>query len=119
MQLAHQAVFSLGPLEVRPPTCEVVSPHGREVLQPRVMQVLVALTQARGGVVSRHDLIAQCWDGRLVVKQVGEGNESWGRLAWSQIAELHEGRITVESTPGDGSTFTLFLPVHSPPAPNE
>src|SRR5215213_2017886 len=66
MQLAHQAAFSLGALEVRPPTCEVVSPHGREVLQPRVMQVLVALTRARGAVVSRNDLIADCWEGRVV-----------------------------------------------------
>ncbi|MCO8274894.1 CU044_5270 family protein [Actinoplanes sp. TRM 88003] len=27
-------------------------------------------------------------DGRLVVKEMGQGNEFWGRLAWSQIAEL-------------------------------
>ncbi|MBJ7412976.1 MAG: hypothetical protein JHD15_21835, partial [Phenylobacterium sp.] len=51
MQLAHQAAFSLGALEVRPPTCEVVWRQGREVLQPRVMQVLVALSRAEEAVV--------------------------------------------------------------------
>lgn len=66
MQLAHQAVFSVGLLEVRPPTREAVWDGGREVLQPRVMQVLVALALAGGEVVSRDDLIAQCWDGRIV-----------------------------------------------------
>lgn len=66
MQLAHQAALPIGPLEVRPSTREVVWDGGREVLQPRVMQVLVALGVAGGEVVSRDDLIAQCWDGRIV-----------------------------------------------------
>lgn len=66
MQLAHQAALRLGPLEVRPATREVIGPEGREVLQPRVMQVLVALAQAQGAVVSRDDLIERCWDGRIV-----------------------------------------------------
>jgi len=66
VQLAHQAAVSVGGLEVRPSTREVVWAGGREVLQPRVMQVLVALALAGGEVVSRDDLIAQCWDGRIV-----------------------------------------------------
>lgn len=66
MQLAHQATFALGDLEVIPPTREVISPHGREVLQPRVMQVLVMLAASEGAVISRDDLIATCWNGRVV-----------------------------------------------------
>jgi TolB-like protein/DNA-binding winged helix-turn-helix (wHTH) protein len=66
VQLAHQAALSVGSLEVRPSTREVVWDGGREVLQPRVMQVLVALALAGGEVVSRDDLITQCWDGRIV-----------------------------------------------------
>ena len=66
VSLAHQKPFRLGGLDVRPATREVIWSGGREVLQPRVMQVLVALAQARGEVVSRDDLIADCWDGRIV-----------------------------------------------------
>ena len=66
MQLAHEPTLVLGSLQVRPATREVEWPGGREVLQPRVMQVLVVLARAQGAVVSRDDLIASCWDGRIV-----------------------------------------------------
>jgi TolB-like protein/DNA-binding winged helix-turn-helix (wHTH) protein len=66
MQLAHESALDVGWLQVRPATREVEWPGGREVLQPRVMQVLVVLAQAQGAVVSRDDLIAACWDGRIV-----------------------------------------------------
>ncbi|MEJ0023702.1 MAG: winged helix-turn-helix domain-containing protein [Alphaproteobacteria bacterium] len=61
VSLAHAAPFSLGPLSVRPATREVQSAGGRVVLEPRVMQVLVALARAKGEVVTRDDLIAACW----------------------------------------------------------
>src|ERR1700761_5214671 len=66
MQLAHEAALAVGWLQVSPATREVEWPGGREVLQPRVMQVLVVLAHARGAVVSRDDLIGACWDGRIV-----------------------------------------------------
>lgn len=64
--LAHAAPFSLGPLAVRPATREVAGCGFREVLEPRVMQVLVALARAGGEVVGRDDLTLTCWDGRVV-----------------------------------------------------
>lgn len=66
MRLAHESAFRVGALQVRPATREVAWGGEREVLQPRVMQVLVALARAAGAVVSRDDLIAACWDGRIV-----------------------------------------------------
>lgn len=66
IKLAQIAPFALGELEVHPATCRVTRGGSSESLEPRVMQVLVALAQARGEVVSRDDLILRCWEGRVV-----------------------------------------------------
>ena len=66
MNLAREPGFRLGNLEIRPATRELIHPGGRESLEPRVMSVLIALVQAKGEVVTRDDLSAQCWDGRIV-----------------------------------------------------
>ena len=64
--LAREKPFRLGAVEVRPAAREVIWPAGRERLQPRVMQVLVALARARGEILTRDDLTESCWDGRIV-----------------------------------------------------
>lgn len=66
MNLAREPSFRLGAIEVRPATRELVHPDGRETVEPRVMSVLVHLAQAGGRVVARDDLIAACWEGRVV-----------------------------------------------------
>mgnify|MGYP001112069723 CR=1 FL=1 len=111
MQLAHQAAFTMGPLEVRPSTCEVLAAGRREVLQPRVMQVLVALARARGAVVSRDDLIATCWGGRVVgedaitlvmMKLRKLAARSGGAFAVETVRRVGY-RLTSEGAPGDPS----------------
>ena len=49
-----------------PPACEVEWNGISQTLQRRVMQVLVALAQARGSVVSQSDLVVRCWRGLSV-----------------------------------------------------
>lgn len=66
VDLALEPRFSLGGLAVRPATREAAAASRTQVLEPRVMQVLVALARRRGEVVSRDDLIASCWGGRSV-----------------------------------------------------
>lgn len=67
IELAHAPEFMLGRLTVRPAERELVRDDGaREVVEPRVMQVLIALVDARGGVVTRDALTRRCWDGRVV-----------------------------------------------------
>ncbi len=66
IRLAHIASFRLGPLDIDPPTRQVIRDGKSETLEPRVMQVLVALAQARGTILTRDDLIELCWDGRIV-----------------------------------------------------
>ena len=66
IDLAHIRPFRIGAVEVRPASREVVGGEHREVLEPLVMQVLVALASARGETLSRDDLIGACWGGRAV-----------------------------------------------------
>jgi DNA-binding winged helix-turn-helix (wHTH) protein len=58
--------FRIGAAEVRPGTREVLGPGGREVIEPKVMQVLLMLAAAKGEVVTRDALVSECWDGRAV-----------------------------------------------------
>ena len=64
--LAHIRPFRVGSAQVRPATREVVCGARREILEPRMMQVLVALADANGEILSRDDLVALCWGGRAV-----------------------------------------------------
>jgi DNA-binding winged helix-turn-helix (wHTH) protein/cytochrome c-type biogenesis protein CcmH/NrfG len=65
--LAHEPDFVLGRLRVSPARRELVRGDGaRELLEHRVMQVLVALVQADGNILTRDELTLQCWEGRVV-----------------------------------------------------
>lgn len=67
IELAHEPVFSLGRVTVLPAQRELVGDHGRrEVLEHRVMQVLIALSKAGGAILTRDELFASCWGGRVV-----------------------------------------------------
>ncbi len=68
IDLVHEVGFSIGPMRVHPSTLEVERAGQREAIEPRVMQVLVALHRAGGAVVSKDDLIASCWKGRFVTE---------------------------------------------------
>lgn len=64
--LAHELPFTLGTLRVDPARRQVECDGRRETLEPRVMQVLVALARANGRIVTRDELIDWCWSGRIV-----------------------------------------------------
>lgn len=66
IDLAETPAFGLGPLRVDPAMRTIARGDDQRELQPRVMQVLVALAEARPNVVSREKLIARCWNGRIV-----------------------------------------------------
>src|SRR5690349_12985373 len=63
IDLALEQPFRLGQLAVVPRSRELVAEDGtRRALEPRVMQVLIALARADGATVSREELIQACWN---------------------------------------------------------
>jgi DNA-binding winged helix-turn-helix (wHTH) protein/tetratricopeptide (TPR) repeat protein len=102
VDLAHEAAFRLGEVEVHPSLSEVAWRGERQSLQPKVMQVLVALARARGGVVSRDALVEACWDGRAV------GDDAINRcIAQARRLATWTGAFAVETIPRVGHRLTV------------
>lgn len=66
IDLASTADFSLGQARVRPSSREIEGKGRTLMLEPRVMQVLVALSRQRKSSVTRYTLTARCWGGAVV-----------------------------------------------------
>jgi len=114
IDLADEADFQLGALLVSPSTREVGRGELRELLEPRVMQVLVALFRADGRVVSRDELITRCWEGRIV----GEDaiNRAIGRLRRLSEAD-GEASFGIETIPRVGYRLMAGPSAEAGPAP--
>jgi DNA-binding winged helix-turn-helix (wHTH) protein len=109
IRLAREPDFRLGGLKVRPSLCEVEAHGRRRRLEPRVMQVLVALARADGRVVSRDGLIDSCWGGRIV----GEDaiNRCIGKLR--RLAEAFDGGFAIATVPRIGYRLTRLARAQS------
>lgn len=59
--LAERPDFAIEDMRVSPATRIVHGPSGETAVEPRVMQVLVALLDADGAVVTRDTLMQRCW----------------------------------------------------------
>src|SRR5690242_1710764 len=90
IRLAAEPDFALGDLAIHPSVREVVRGGERQHVEPRVMQVLVALARAGGAVVSRDALISRCWDGRVV----GEAAINRCIFKLRELADAGEGRAS-------------------------
>src|SRR5438552_10723015 len=99
VRLSEESDFSLGDLLVHPSLREVLWGGQKEQIEPRIMQVLVALVNAAGVVVSRDELIERCWEGRIV------GEAAINRCI-SKLRELSESSgprsFTIETIPRVG-----------------
>ncbi|QDZ08094.1 hypothetical protein FPZ24_11885 [Sphingomonas panacisoli] len=85
IELARIADFRLGPLMVKPSLRQMMLESGEEeIVEPRVMQVLVALARAEGAIVSRSDLSASCWENRIV------GDDAINRVL-SRLRRIQDG----------------------------
>ena len=103
ISLSETSDFDLGGLLVCPAHREVRMNGTRRELEPRVVQVLVALAGASPAVVSRDRLIEQCWDGRIV------GDDALNRciLALRHLAqEFSPPPFAIETVPRVGYCLT-------------
>ena len=67
VRLTNSPAFAIGALEIDPLTRQINYADGtHETIEPRVMEVFVALHRADEAVVSRHDLTMSCWGGPVV-----------------------------------------------------
>jgi len=93
VELAHEPPFRLGLLDAEPATRQLKFGDVSVTIEPRVMQVLVALFRA-GSIVTREELIQRCWDGRVV------GDDAINRVL-SRIrhidADFGQGSFSVET----------------------
>lgn len=116
VDLAHEKRFTLGAAEVRPATREVVWADQREILEPRVMQGLVALARAGGEVVSRDDLINAAWEGRIVsedainrvISRVRRVGEITGAFELETVTKVGYRLVAAgpQTQPGEGPPVT-------------
>src|SRR5688572_13925852 len=108
IDLAQERDFDLGLLRVRPNICEVQSNGVAHGLQRRVMQVLVALAQARGSVVSQDELVMLCWHGLSVSDDAIYRCIS---ILRKLAAQYPDPPYTIEAIPGVGYRLTSSSPV--------
>lgn len=119
VDLAREPDFALGNLQVHPSSREVAGAGQREVVEPRVMQVLVALARRRGQVVSRDQLIETCWAGRVVgedainrcIAKVRRLGETHGAFSLETIARV--GHRLTEQAGEQPVTVASVAPVPS------
>jgi TolB-like protein/DNA-binding winged helix-turn-helix (wHTH) protein len=110
LDLGLASGFRLGPFSVAPRHLRIDGPSGSEQLQPRVMSVLVALAGRSGDVVTRDELIATVWGGRVVT------DDALNRCVAKLRAVLGGGGATdpIVTIPRVG--YRLMLPVTAHPA---
>jgi DNA-binding winged helix-turn-helix (wHTH) protein/tetratricopeptide (TPR) repeat protein len=105
IDLASEQPFRLGQLTIEPRSRELVAANGtRRTLEPRVMQVLIALARAEGLTVSREELIRTCWSGIVV------GEDSINRTIWmlrKAAAGIGDGAFSIETIPKLGHRLVL------------
>lgn len=109
IDLAARSAIDIGGVCLQPSTLTVLGPQARATLEPRVMQLLVALAEAQGQVMARDSLLQACW-GELVV-----GDDALHRAVAGARRALREAGATglaIETIPRVG-----YRMVASPPGP--
>lgn len=98
-KLTKRQTFTLGDVHIEPALHRISGPGGSITVEQRVMQVLLALAETPGQVLSRDELLLQCWPGLTV------GQDSLSRAiaeARRALASAGSNRISIETIPKSG-----------------
>jgi two-component system, cell cycle sensor histidine kinase and response regulator CckA len=71
--------------------------------------VRMTVTDSGQGIPPEH--LPKIFDPFFTTKEVGKGT-GLGLTVVHGIVQEHGGSVTVESQPGHGTTFALYLPIH-------
>jgi DNA-binding winged helix-turn-helix (wHTH) protein len=66
LRLIERGEVRIGNAWIDPAARTIAGPVSRIAVEPRIMQVLLALADAEGRVVTRDELIDACWNGQIV-----------------------------------------------------
>ncbi len=105
IDLATAEPFRLGAIEVRPPFLQIAGGSVSQLLEPRVMQMLVALHHANGSPLSRDQLIDNCWGGLTVSDDAITQCVSKLRRALASVPD-----VRIESVPRVGYRLVVSYP---------
>jgi DNA-binding winged helix-turn-helix (wHTH) protein/Flp pilus assembly protein TadD len=108
--LTQRTAFHVGRALVAPATRKIRGPGGGATIEPRVMQVLLALVDAQGAVVTREQLLQTCWNGVFV------GDDALNR-AVAEVRRLARtvaaGSFAVETIPRTGYRLATTEAIHA------
>lgn len=115
LALARRADFPLGAATVRPSLRSIEGPGGTVVLEPLVMQVLLAFVDTDGAVLTREDLMRTCWPGAAVV-----GDDSVNRTIAEvrRAARSAQAGFAIETIARVGYRLTVEGSGEEAPAPD-
>ena len=78
----------------------------------------INLTVADTGCGIPQEVLPKIFDPFFTTKEIGKGSGLGLSMVYG-IVQQHCGAITVNSTPGSGTTFTIYLPVTGRPEPTD
>ena len=87
--------------------------RGKLTLSTRVDGEGVAVDVADSGKGIPPDVLSKIFDPFFTTKEIGKGTGLGLSISY-KIVQQHGGRISVDSTPGAGTTFTVWLPLKPP-----
>lgn len=111
--LAHEAAFELGAVRFHPAHRLVEDRQRSIVVEPRVMQIFVALGRAGGAILSRDDIMERCWNGRIVGDNALHRAVRHARKALEQVGD---GTLQIDTIKGVGYRLRNVADPYEPQA---